>query len=81
MRNIFYTIVSNHETIPFLLNHNNGELTLTESLDYERKKNFNFVAQINTIIDDETLFSFAIVTINIVNVNDNPPIFKTFYDK
>lgn len=56
-------------------------MTLTKSLDYERRKRIDFVAQINTIIDDVTVFSFAIITINIVDVNDNAPVFKTFYEK
>lgn len=56
-------------------------MTLTKSLDYEKNKRFNFVAQINSEFENKALFSFSIITINIMDVNDNAPVFKTIYKK
>lgn len=57
---------------------------MTQKLDFETQESFNFVAEItdtNENSNSDLLHSFAIVTISVVDVNDNAPVFKTIYER
>lgn len=71
------------DTLPFSLNKINGELTLSQKLNFETQECFHFVVEITDTngSDEDLLYSFAIVTISVVNVNDNAPVFKTIYER
>ena len=58
-------------TIPFTIN-NNGLLSIAELLDYEATQNYEFVVRAT---DFGNLSGTAIVFVEILNVNDNPPEF------
>uniref|UniRef100_A0A915DAM3 Uncharacterized protein n=1 Tax=Ditylenchus dipsaci TaxID=166011 RepID=A0A915DAM3_9BILA len=77
-RDVIYTIASsNLDNLPFSLHKSSGQLTVSGALDYEQKSRFHFVAQIAET--EQRLHSFAVVTVSVVDVSDNPPVFLTIY--
>ena len=75
-----FSIVSNHEAakLPFTLDPHSGKILLTASLDRENTEKYYFAAQIK---DESGLHSFAIVTIAVMDINDNSPTFITTFEK
>uniref|UniRef100_A0A8B9GND8 Cadherin domain-containing protein n=1 Tax=Astyanax mexicanus TaxID=7994 RepID=A0A8B9GND8_ASTMX len=73
-----FSHVSENDLATFSLNPNSGQIRLTESLDYEDE--FSFELQIQAT-DGSGLVSFATVTIEVLDFNDNCPviIIKTLY--
>ncbi len=53
-----------------------GDIILKQPLDYEHKREHNFVAQ---IMNSEGAYTFCIVTVSVMDVNDNAPKFTTHY--
>ena len=66
-----YQIQPNNFTIPFSVDVNGG-ITLVSSLDYETRRLYSFIV---TAIDSGNLTGITTVSVEINNVNDNPPEF------
>ena len=66
-----YQIQSNNFTIPFSIDAN-GVITLVSSLDYETHQLYSFTV---TATDSGDLTGITTVSVEIYNVNDNPPEF------
>uniref|UniRef100_A0A914QL07 Cadherin domain-containing protein n=1 Tax=Panagrolaimus davidi TaxID=227884 RepID=A0A914QL07_9BILA len=75
-----FSIVSNHENVkfPFTLDEKTGKIIVKSMLDRETIEKYYFVAEVK---DSDGLYSFAIVTITVMDVNDNSPTFVTTFDK
>ncbi|KAI1730641.1 cadherin domain-containing protein [Ditylenchus destructor] len=82
-RKTTFSITSNNkEQLPFTIDQTTGQLAVTGALDYEQTSRYDFIAQISSTDEDSTtLHTFAVVTVSVVDVNDNAPIFKTIYDR
>ena len=57
---------------PFTINGNTGSVTVASSLDYEDTIEYTVMITAS----DGTLLSMEFVTIRVIDVNDNPPIFS-----
>ncbi|CAD5234633.1 unnamed protein product [Bursaphelenchus xylophilus] len=64
----------NKRSVPFLVEEESGRITLQQKIDREIEKKYDFVVRVRDR-DQRTAFSY--VTINVVDVNDNPPTFET----
>lgn len=77
-KDLTYTIVTtdNNEVDFFEINHKTGLIVTRKVLDYEERKHFHLKVRAT---DNGTvpLSSEAFVTINVTDVNDNPPDFIT----
>uniref|UniRef100_H3A4U8 FAT atypical cadherin 4 n=1 Tax=Latimeria chalumnae TaxID=7897 RepID=H3A4U8_LATCH len=67
-----YSIVEDDGDGIFALNPNNGEFTLTRSLDYESEQYYVLTVKAT---DKNGHFSLARVYFNVLDMNDNPPVF------
>ena len=64
--------------LPFSLDPKSGKIVLKGKLDREAVEKYNFVVELKA---NDGLYSFALVTVVVMDVNDNSPVFSTFYDK
>ncbi|XP_055537242.1 fat-like cadherin-related tumor suppressor homolog isoform X2 [Wyeomyia smithii] len=71
---IFYSIIGGNEHRKFAMNNKTGILSLADSLDYERAKDYFLTIQ---AVDGGTppLSNLATVNISVTDSNDNPPQF------
>eukprot|EP00794_Sanderia_malayensis_P011749 gene11749-12969_t len=60
----------------FSVDRHSGKLQLTGELNYERRSNYTFVIRAIETRTKERYNSSANVTIQVINVNDNKPIFQ-----
>ena len=68
---IDYQIQSNNFTVPFSIDID-GVITLADELDYELRQQYSFTV---TAIDSGNLTGMATVSVEVDNINDNPPKF------
>lgn len=66
------------ESSAFVINPGNGKITTKTSLDYEQEQSYSFEV---VATDGGGLEGKQTVTVNIVDVNDNAPIFGGPYSK
>lgn len=93
---IVYTVHEGNDNDTVLLNSSSGEIKLARSLDFEERKHYLLVVKAtDTFLPNDTLdvigaanesnssvsfFSFANVSLTVLDVNDNPPRFaRDFY--
>ena len=93
---IVYSLHEGNDNDTFLLNSSSGEIKLARSLDFEETKHYLLVVKAtDTFLSNDTLdvigaandsnssvsfFSFANVSLTVLDVNDNPPRFaRDFY--
>ncbi|XP_055595283.1 fat-like cadherin-related tumor suppressor homolog isoform X3 [Uranotaenia lowii] len=71
---IFYSIIGGNEHRKFVINNKTGVLSLADTLDYERAKDYFLTIQ---AVDGGTppLSNLATVNISVTDSNDNPPQF------
>ncbi|XP_049331031.1 protocadherin beta-16-like [Astyanax mexicanus] len=78
---VFYEFshVSENDLATFSLNPNSGQIRLIGSIDYEEESSFEIKIQAT---DGLGLVSFAVVNIEILDINDNSPLIfvKTLYN-
>ena len=70
----FYIHKCTH-TAPFTVDPDNGDLILESSLDYEDMQSYNFFV-LASDGGDPRGSNFAQVVVNVIDVNDNSPIFS-----
>jgi len=73
---IIYSIDKNinpAESAPFIIDRVTGQITLSQRLDYEAKKSYDFLV---VATNDEGRTDVAVVSICVNDVNDNPPRFQ-----
>lgn len=70
-----YTIISGNGNVDFAVDAHTGLIKVNKNLDYERKTFYNLKVQVNDNGSPSANFVTASVTIDIVDVNDNAPIF------
>ncbi|XP_055874669.1 protocadherin Fat 4-like isoform X2 [Biomphalaria glabrata] len=61
------------ENVPFGIS-SNGTLYNTSNLDREKQDKYEFIISA-TVTNKEDLFSWALVKVEVTDVNDNPPVF------
>lgn len=66
---LYFSLVNPNSIFNFSIDANYGFVRLTESLDYEKDTIYQFEVKVS----DGALYSTAMVTVNIVDVNDNAP--------
>lgn len=93
---IIYSLHDSNDNDTFMLNSSSGEIKLARSLDFEQMKHYLLVVKAtDTFLPNDTLdvigaandsnssisfFSFANVSLLVLDVNDNPPRFaRDFY--
>ncbi|KAH7713891.1 Cadherin domain containing protein [Aphelenchoides avenae] len=85
LRNVRFSIASEHaaKSLPFTIDTHTGKITVTQPLDRETRAQYNFVVRISSSGSGggDALHSFALVTIGVLDVNDNAPKFETVYKK
>ena len=59
----------------FIINKNNGSISLNRSLDYESKKSHSFTVFCYEL-EEPSIKGFGTVEITVLDINDNPPIFS-----
>ena len=72
-----YGFIDNSDT--FYVNPNTGEIVLVRSVDYETRQSYSIMVEVRddgSYDGSNVLSSSTMVQINIVNVNDNSPIFN-----
>ena len=72
---ISYSIISNMTSLPFAINSSTGNISVTQSLDFEDRKYYSFLVSAT----DQGFFprsSTVLVEIWVVNVNDESPVFN-----
>lgn len=78
-KELFFKITSkDSESLPFSLDPKSGKITLKGKLDREAIEKYDFVVELKA---NDGLYSFAMVTVVVMDVNDNSPVFSTSYDK
>ncbi|XP_038055589.1 protocadherin Fat 1-like isoform X3 [Patiria miniata] len=70
-RDIRYSIVS--DSPQFAINSGTGELRVTQSLDRETTPVHNIKVQANDMAANNPLSSTTMVTVTVLDINDNPP--------
>ena len=93
---IVYSLQEGNDNDSFLLNSSSGEIKLARSLDFEETKHYLLIVKAtDTFLPNDTVdvigaandsnssvsfFSFANVSLTVLDVNDNPPRFsRDFY--
>ena len=90
---IIYSIHKSSDNETFVIDDSTGEIKLIKSLDFEETKKYYLVVKatdtflpnnsltiIGTVSSSVSFFSLANVTLSVLDVNDNPPVFtKSFY--
>lgn len=71
---VTYSIEEDDEDSTFLLNPVTGVFNVTRPLDYECQQFYILTVQAQ---DGGGLFSFVRVYFNILDINDNPPVFNS----
>ncbi|XP_067899138.1 protocadherin Fat 1 [Heterodontus francisci] len=74
---IQYSIMNGDSNQHFRINSKNGELLLSQHLDREEIRSYSFVIRA-TDNGEPALFSDTAVSIQVLDVNDNPPMFFQF---
>ena len=72
---IMYAIdqnINRDETSPFFINPTTGQITLITKLDYETKKNYDFLV---TAVNEEGRKDITVVSVCVNDLNDNAPEF------
>lgn len=72
-RLIMYGLIVNSTTGFYVLS--NGEIYSRRTFDYETQKQFTFIATATNVKSTVRLTGYALVRVNILDVNDNRPVF------
>ena len=72
-----YRIVSTDLSDTFFVGEQSGQIFLTGPIDYEQKSNFSFLVEAYDF-GEPSLSSFTSVTVNVIDLNDNPPRMESF---
>ena len=65
--------INQAETAPFIINAITGQITLIRSVDYELKKNYDFLV---TAVNEEGRQDITVVSVCVNDLNDNGPQFE-----
>ncbi|GBP73902.1 Cadherin-23 [Eumeta japonica] len=68
--------VINSETGLLQVDPQSGQVVLTTHLDYETLTNSNLTFTVKATNNDGSKYSLAKVMIEVININDNPPVFE-----
>ena len=71
---VSYFIISGDDNFDFYMDQSSGVLRVQKSLDFERVQKYDLIVQAEDSGDD-TKYANATITINILDVNDNKPVF------
>ncbi len=61
--------------LPFTINETTGEITVSNSLDFEEQEQYTFTVIAYDNGRPEAFFNTALVTVQLINVNEHVPIF------
>ncbi|XP_078320025.1 cadherin-23-like isoform X2 [Crassostrea virginica] len=76
--NIYYTIGQNHLNSFQITDSTVGSVTLRQQLDYERSHVVSFtVIATDSLTPSSALSSTATVSVSLIDINDNTPVFQT----
>lgn len=74
---VVYSVLNTSDVVlPFAIDSSTGKVSVTTALDYEVTKNYSFLIQVNDGIFNDTKG----YTIQVVDVNDNRPVFSFDYN-
>ena len=65
---------------PFEINKESGMITVAEKLDYEKERNYTFLVGARDV-SDTTILTGTSVTVYVLDVNDNAPVFATHQEQ
>ena len=68
-----------HENL-FAIDNITGILSALQSLDYEKINSYSLQIEASSTINDQAITASAIVTVNVVDINDNPPLFSVQFN-
>lgn len=74
-RKVIYSLVDSAEG-HFSVDEQSGIIVLEQPLDRELQSTYNITVKASDTNPALSLSSFAVVTITVLDVNDNPPIFE-----
>ncbi|XP_013785873.1 cadherin-related tumor suppressor-like, partial [Limulus polyphemus] len=74
--NVQYSILTGNDEGSFLINYSSGQITVVKTLDRERTPRFILTVLATDTGDDVQHTSTATVTIDVLDENDNPPVFQ-----
>lgn len=66
--------LQNDDDIPFVIETESGKLILRKQIDRETRSRYDFVVNVR---DEHGRGSYAFVTVNVIDINDNAPEFMT----
>lgn len=64
------------DQFPFVINHNNGMITLVLLIDHERVPEYTFSVTANDMGDPPLTSEVVMVTVHVVDTDDTPPVFE-----
>ncbi|KAH9505282.1 Protocadherin Fat 4 [Bulinus truncatus] len=73
-KSIFYSLVSGEDSIPFNI-FSNGTIYNIKNLDRETEDRYEFIVAAS-VFNHTDLFTWALVSVLVTDVNDNPPVFE-----
>ena len=73
---IIYLISSGNKGGVFYLNSTSGAITLRSGLDYEKFSEYKLIVRAVNRPCRESLHATAMVTVHVININDEPPMFS-----
>ena len=68
-----FTIVSGNNGKTFAINETSGVITLAKAVDFETEAGYELIV---VALDSGNLTSMAVVTVTVLDVNDNAPVFE-----
>ena len=74
--NITYSLIEGNEDGSFEINPSSGLITLSGTLDFESTNFYSLTVAASDGVDTLQLSSTAVVTVEVADGNDNPPIFS-----
>lgn len=64
----------------FSINNETGILSTVQALDYEELPSYTLTVRAMAIINSQTISTNTTITITVIDVNDNPPVFRVVFD-
>ncbi|XP_014770934.2 cadherin-23 [Octopus bimaculoides] len=74
---VYYSLETTDQDLPFKINENTGEITVSGSIDRESRSTFTMgiIAKDNKQNPNKQRSSHERITVNVIDVNDNVPVF------